>query len=382
MKINLKKIFVTVLIIVLVALILAGGIFADRYFDIKFLDKVFPKKSSAINLDRQILNEESVVISVAEEISPSVVTVSIQTPKKRVFSIDPFGGFSQTVQSGEPQDIGTGFIVSENGLIITNKHVVSVKDATYKVITKDNKEYDVKEISKDPLNDIAVIKIEASGLKPLVLGDSGNLKAGQFVIAIGTALGEFRHTVTTGVISGLGRGITTGSVYQGYVEELSNVIQTDAAINYGNSGGPLLNSAGQVIGVNVAIASGAQNIGFAIPINTVKDSLTQYEKDGKFSAKPFLGVKYQMVGLQTALMNKVPQGAYVIEVIEGSPAQKAGVLKDDIVTKLDGKDVLEKDGGLGKIVAEKKVGDKIDIEIWRNEETLKFSTVLTESPEE
>lgn len=381
-KINIKKISIVVLIIISVTFMLAGGVIADRFFDFKLLDKIFPKKSSVINLDRQILNEESVVISVAEEISPSVVTVSIQTPKKRVFSIDPFGGFSQSVQGGEPQDIGTGFIVSENGLIVTNKHVVSVKDATYKVITKDNKEYDVKNISRDPSNDIAVIKIEASGLKPLSLGDSENLKVGQFVIAIGTALGEFRHTVTTGVISGLGRGITAGSIYQGYVEELSNVIQTDAAINYGNSGGPLLNSAGQVIGVNVAIASGAQNIGFAIPINTVKDALIQYEKEGKFSAKPFLGVKYQMIGLQTALMNKVPQGAYVIEVIEGSPAQKAGVLKDDIVTKLDGKDVLEKDGGLAKIVAEKKVGDKIDIEVWRNEETLKFSTTLSESLEE
>ena len=381
-KFNLKHILVIFLIIVSVSAILVGGIIADRFFDIKILDKIFSKKTSIINLDNKILNEESVVISVVEEISPSVVTVSMQTPQKRVFSIDPFGGFSQSVQGGEPQDIGTGFIVSESGLIVTNKHVVSVAGATYKVITKDNKEFDVKEISRDPSNDIAVIKIDATGLKPLVLGDSGNLKVGQFVIAIGTALGEFRHTVTTGVISGLGRGITAGSIYQGYVEELSNVIQTDAAINYGNSGGPLLNSLGQVIGVNVAIASGAQNIGFAIPINTVKDALTQYEKEGKFNAKPFLGVKYQMISLQTALMNKVPQGAYVVEVINNSPAQKAGVKVDDIITKLDGKNITEKDETISKIVVGKKVGDKIHIEVWRNEETLKLSVTLTETPVE
>jgi len=381
-KFNLKHILVIFLIIVSVSVILVGGIIADRFFDIKILDKIFSKKTSIVNLDNKILNEESIVISVAEEISPSVVTVSMQTPPKRVFSINPFGGFSQSVQGGEPQDIGTGFIVSESGLIVTNKHVVSVAGATYKVITKDNKEFDVKEISRDPSNDIAVIKIDATGLKPLVLGDSGNLKVGQFVIAIGTALGEFRHTVTTGVISGLGRGITAGSIYQGYVEELSNVIQTDAAINYGNSGGPLLNLLGQVIGVNVAIASGAQNIGFAIPINTVKDALTQYEKEGKFNAKPFLGVKYQMISLQTALMNKVPQGAYVVEVINNSPAQKAGVLKGDIITKLDGKNITEKDETISKIVVGKKVGDKIDIEVWRNEETLKLLATLNETPVE
>jgi len=380
-KINIKKIIIPFVILLLIALAIIGGAILDRTLGIKLLDKIkyFQKKTSVINLDKNILNEESIVISVTEEMSPSVVTVSVVAPKKRVFSIDPFGGFSQSIQGGEPQDIGTGFTVSEDGLIVTNKHVVSQKEATYKVITKDNKEYDVVSISRDPSNDIAVIKIDATGLKPLELGESDNLKVGQFVIAIGTALGEFRHTVTTGVISGLGRGITAGSIYEGYVEELNNVIQTDAAINYGNSGGPLLNSLGQVIGVNVAIASGVQNIGFAIPINTVKTALVQYEKDGKFTARAFLGVKYQMIGLQTAIMNKVPQGAYVTEVIKGSSADNAGVKVNDIITKFDGKDVSEKDGGLSKLVSEKKVGDKIDIEVWRDEENIKLTATLSES---
>ncbi|MDP3994760.1 MAG: trypsin-like peptidase domain-containing protein [bacterium] len=145
--------------------------------------------------------------------SSSVVTVSIQTPARRVLQFNPFGGFSQSIEGGEDQDIGSGFIVSPDGLVITNKHVVSSVDAKYKVITKDGKEYEAIQISRDPSNDIAIIKIDPNGgeLKPVELGDSANFKVGQFVVAIGTALGEFRHTVTTGVISGLGRGITAGS---------------------------------------------------------------------------------------------------------------------------------------------------------------------------
>jgi S1-C subfamily serine protease len=231
-----------------------------------------------------------VVIDVADRASPSVVTVSVKTPRQRVLQFSPFGGFSEGFRGGEDQDIGSGFVVSENGLIVTNKHVVSDTSATYKVITKEDKEYEVKEISRDPSNDIAVLKIDASSLKPIELGDSSDLKVGQFVIAIGTALGEFRHTVTTGVVSGLGRGITAGSSFEGYVERLDNVIQTDAAINPGNSGGPLLNSAGQVIGINVAIAEGANNIGFAIPVNIVKEALKVFNSTGKFPAKAFLGL--------------------------------------------------------------------------------------------
>lgn len=215
-----------------------GGAIADRLWGFKPLDKLLPRLG--LRVDQRILTEESVVIDVAEKISPSVVTVSVQTPARRVLQFSPYGGFSQKIEGGTPQDIGTGFVVSTDGLIITNKHVVSQTGATYKVVTKDGKEYDAKEISRDPSNDIAIIKIDASGLKPLELGDSGNLKVGQFVIAIGTALGEFRQTVTTGVISGLGRGITAGSALEGYVEKLDDVIQTDAAINPGNSEDPFL----------------------------------------------------------------------------------------------------------------------------------------------
>jgi serine protease Do len=197
-------------------------------------------------------------------------------------------------------------------------------------------------------------------------------------IAIGTALGQFRETVTTGVVSGLGRGISAGSPLEGYVEQLDNVIQTDAAINPGNSGGPLLNSAGQVIGINVAVAQGAQNIGFAIPVNIVKDALTQFNKNGKFASKAFLGVQYQMISRQAAILNNVPQGALVTDVVSASPAEKAGIKTDDIITKVDGADINEGNGGLAGALSKKQSGDAVKITLWRDGSTQDITVTLTE----
>lgn len=381
---KLKKVNLRAVLILGAALIIAiasatGGILADRTYGVSVIDKLFPGLKRVTNsLQQKVVTEESVVIDVAEEVSPSVVTVSFTSPQRKVLQFDPFGGgLSQRTQGGDTQDIGTGFIVSKDGLIITNKHVVS-QDGKYKVITKNDTEYEVKEIQKDPNNDIAILKIDASNLTPLELGTSENLKVGQFVIAIGTALGEFRHTVTTGVISGLGRGIQAGSPLEGYVEELDNVIQTDAAINPGNSGGPLLNSAGQVIGVNVAVAQGAQNIGFAIPINTIKASLDEFNKTGKFPAKPYLGVSYQMLSQRTALLNNVPEGAYVVDVVSDSAADKAGIQQDDIITQFDGKELTDK-FTLADALKNKKPGDTVTLKVWRNTDTQDISVTLEEA---
>ena len=284
------------------------------------------------------------------------------------------------MEEGRVQDIGSGFVVSEDGLIVTNKHVVADPDFKYKVITKDNKEYEAVSISRDPANDLAIVKIDASGLVPMELGDSENLKVGQFVIAIGTALGEFRHTVTTGVISGLGRGITAGSPLEGFVEELDNVIQTDAAINPGNSGGPLLNYSGQVIGVNVAVAQGAQNIGFAIPVNTLKSALNQFSTDGGFPSKPLLGVQYQNITEQNAILNEVPQGAYVVDIVSGSAAEEAGIEVGDIIVEFDGKKIDE-DVSLSDLITEKKVGDRVGIKLFRDNESIDLTVTLKTSSE-
>lgn len=381
----IKKITVGLAILIVVIGSILGGAISDRLFGYRILDRFFPREGQLAPLitQQRVLTEESVVIDVAEKVSPSVVTVRA-SKEQSIFSpieIGPFG-FTLPQEKTEKieQDIGSGFIISADGLVVTNKHVVSDIQANYKIITKDDKTYEIEKIYRDPINDLAILKIEASGLKPVEMGDSDRLKVGQFVIAIGTALGEFRHTVTTGVISGLGRGITAGSPYEGYVEQLDNVIQTDAAINPGNSGGPLLNSAGQVIGINVAVVAGGENIGFAIPINVIKEAIENFNQTGQF-ARPFLGVRYRMISQDLALINKVPQGAYIVELVSGSPAEKAGIKEGDIITKFDGQLVREEEGGLAKLINQKKIGDKVKITVWREGKEIELEATLEEFSE-
>ena len=254
----------------------------------------------------------------------------------------------------------------------------------YQIITANDKKYDVTKIYRDPLNDIAILKIEPSQnngntLVPVPLGDSSNLQVGQFAIAIGTALGEFRNTVTTGVISGLGRGIQAGDQFQGFVEKLDNVIQTSAPINPGNSGGPLVNSSAQVIGVNTAVAQSGQNIGFALPINVIKDSVANFNQTGQFN-RPFLGISQQFITQQLALLNNVPSGAYIQSISAGSPAEKAGLKPGDIIVSFDRKRLDEKDNSLISLIAHKKIGDSVSLSYWRDNQTITTTVILTSAP--
>jgi serine protease Do len=336
-----------------------------------------------------VVSEESVTISDVKNVGPSVVTIVEETPpvQSQNLQFGPFGFFQfpqdqNQNQQPQSQNIGSGFIVSSDGLVVTSKHVVS-DSATYSVVTSANKSYAVQKIYKDPLNDIAILKINPAdnlgqSLKPVTFGDSSKLQVGQFVVAIGTALGEFTNTVTTGVISGLGRAITAGGQFQGYVENLNNVIQTDAAINPGNSGGPLVDSKGNVIGINTAIAQNGQNIGFALPINVVKDSLNNFNQSGQFN-RPYLGVTYNLLSKDVALLNNVVQGAYVQSVVTDSPADKAGVKAGDIITKIDGKSLVGNDI-LASIIASKKVGDTINLTIWRDGQTEDIKATLATAP--
>ncbi len=365
-----------VLIAAAVVLVLAGaatgGAISDRVFGYKILDRFWPRGDTVTNQNTKIvLNEENVVEKVAEQVSPSVVTVRIKTQVLQVQFFDPFGVFGQGAPQAKKveQDIGSGFVISADGLIVTNKHVVADTTAKYQIITNDDKTWEVTKIYRDPANDLAILKVEGGNFKPIAMGDSDKLKVGQFVIAIGTALGEFRHTVTTGVVSGLGRGITAGGPFEGAVERLDNVIQTDAAINPGNSGGPLLNSAGQVIGVNTAVSSQGQNIGFAIPINVISEAIDNFNRTGQFD-RPFLGVRYRVLDQKTALLNDVPQGAYVQEVVAGSPAEKAGIAQGDIITK-------PKD--LAAEIGRHKIGERMEIEVWRDGETRTLTVTLEEA---
>lgn len=333
---------------------------------------------------QNVVYEESVITKVIEESLPSVVTVGIvkTTQDSGFIQIDPFdlfGGFKQVPGQKRKidQNIGSGFIISSDGLIITNKHVVADTEAGYKIMTNDEKKYEVDKIYRDPLNDLAILKINASGLKALPLGDSSALKLGQIAIAIGTPLGEFTNTVTTGIISGLGRGITAGSPFEGAVEKLDNVIQTDAAISPGNSGGPLLNSKGQVTGVNAAIAQDGQNIGFAIPVNVVKELVDSFNKRGGSFDIPYLGIRYQMLDRKTAIANELVEGAYIQSIVEGSPAEKAGFKEEDIITEFGG--VKVKSGGkeeLNVLISEHKVGETVKVKLWRNGEVKEINVTL------
>lgn len=381
---NSKRMLVGVAVAVLLLGVATGGAVSDRLFGYKILDRWWPRDTSQKSEFRiqKILTEESVVIDVAEKVSPSVVTVGIKKTRVEFDPfLDPFGLFGQQERKIE-QDIGSGFIITSDGLIVTNRHVVADVEVKYRVITKDDQTLEVTKIYRDPANDLAILKVTPSadsGLKPVEMGDSSKLKVGQFVVAIGTALGEFRHTVTTGVISGLGRGITAGTPTALAVERLDNVIQTDAAINPGNSGGPLLNSAGQVIGVNTAVAAAGQNIGFAIPINVVKEAIDNFNQTGQFS-RPFLGVRYRLIDAQTAILNEVPQGAYVVEVIGESAADKGGIEAGDIITKIAGRKIAGDDeASLAREIAGHKIGETVQVEVWRDGDTKTVSVTLEEA---
>jgi len=362
-----------VLTILVIALLLAGafltGTFFNRLAGEPLWGSWWSKKAPVTSITNKIVQEESMIIDIAEKTSPAVVTIGI-SKLERFSTFNPFDPFSffETKEQQIEQDIGTGFIVDPKGLIITNKHVVSDLGAQYRVISADNQTYEVQNIYRDPSNDLAILKIEGQDLPTAELGNSDSLRVGQFALAIGTALGEFRHTVTTGVVSGLGRGIVAGSSFAGYVEELDNVIQTDAAINSGNSGGPLLNSAGQVIGINVAVAQGAQNIGFAIPINIAKSMLDNFYQTGEF-ARPFLGIRYSTITKEAAILNEIPEGAYVVEVITGSSAAEAGIQPGDIIIEIAGQKIKDGQEGVAEIVNKKRVGETVTIKIWRERET-------------
>lgn len=257
-----------------------------------------------------------------------------QVPKKQA-----------TPPKTEKQQVGggTGFIISEDGLVVTNKHVVADLEADYTVILSNGKKYPAKVLDRDPLNDVAVIKIEAQGLPSVKFGNSDEIKVGQTVIAIGNSLAQYSNSVTKGIVSGLGRKVVAGD-QAGSSEVLENVIQTDAAINPGNSGGPLINLSGEVIGINTAMNQSGQLIGFALPINSVKKAVDSVRKSGKI-VRAYLGVRYSMITPELVTKNnlKIKQGAIILKgqtqndlaVLPGSPADKAGLQENDIILSIN-----------------------------------------------
>jgi serine protease Do len=375
----------TVTLLVVIVLILILGV-SSGLFKVDPLNEYLqpPGSQDSPRNNIEFDSEESVVVSVVENSLSSVVTINIQktTASEDIVQFDPFNPFAPfNVQPGEEetieQNIGSGLLVESDEIVVTNRHVVADTDAEYSIITNDGKEYLAKKILRDPLNDLAIIEVEKTGIKPLELGDSDSLKLGQLAIAIGTPLGEFRNTVTTGVISGLGRGITAGSPFENYVERLDNVIQTDAAINPGNSGGPLLNSAGEVIGINTAVSQSGENIGFAIPSNVVKNLINNYKSSGGKISRPYLGIRYNVINKEAAVANEIVEGAHIIEVISGTGADTAGLQKGDIIQSIDGEQINE-DNDLSGIIREKSVGERLELSVWRNGKSFDVEVKLGE----
>jgi len=337
--------------------------------------------------DKEEPKEQPMAIAdVVEEVSPAVVSVIVSkyVPVVEEYYVNPFEDFEELFgrpfgfqipqyreKGKELQEVGggTGFIVSSDGLVITNKHVVYDEGAEYTIMTNDGKKYPAPVLARDPVQDIAVLKISASNLPTVKLGNSDNLRIGQTVIAIGNALGEFRNTVSVGVVSGLARSVM--AIGGGISEQLDEVIQTDAAINQGNSGGPLLNLYGEVIGINTAMASGAENIGFAIPVNKVKKVVNDIQTKGKISY-PLLGVRYILINETIARKNNlsVNYGALVIRgndpgevaVMPGSAADKAGIIENDIILEADGEKITT-ENPLSRMILKHNPGDKMILKI-------------------
>lgn len=351
------------------------------------------------------IDYEEAVIKAVESASKSVVSIVIsknlpiieQCPYNPFSNLSPdvrqfFGGgfeFSQPCQKGtklEKVGGGSGFIVSSDGLILTNKHVVVDVKAEYSVITYDGNKYEAKVLARDPAQDLAIIKIVATGLTPAKLGDSNSIKLAQTAIAIGYSLGEFSNTVSVGVISGLSRTITASGRGFG-TETIQGVIQTDAAINQGNSGGPLLNLKGEVIGVNTAIAFGAENVGFAIPINQAKRSIQSVKISGTIKV-PYLGVRYLVITPELAVNEKLPvnEGALIktsdanAAILLGSPAAKAGIKAGDIIMEIN-KEKLTTDKPLGNVIQKYDIGDVLTLKVRRGDAALELHATLEERPE-
>lgn len=355
-------------LLVILAVVFLGAFLYDKY--IYQGSKQVSQVNNSYDGNQTILTQEATVTSVSDKVSPSVVSIITNTTTRTYFGTTP------------SQAAGTGIIVSSDGYILTNRHVVNGATSV-QVITLDGEAYDnVSVVGTDPLNDVAYLKIkDGKDLPAATLGDSNTVRVGQSVVAIGNALGQYQNTVTSGIISGTGRPVQAGDANGNSVETLTDLFQTDAAINSGNSGGPLLNMTGQVIGINTAVAQDAQGIGFAIPINATKGTLKGVLA-GKGVQRAYLGVQYIPITPEVAKKYSLPvkQGAYVYgestsSVISGSPADKAGIKEKDIITKVNGA-AVGKNGGVSSLVGAYAPGETITIDIVRDGKNIELRVTL------
>ncbi len=343
--------------------------------------------------------EASDIVNVVADASPAVVSIvitkDVPVMERYIENFqNPFGGsfgIPQYRQNGtEEQEIGggSGFFISNDGYIVTNAHVVVDPEAKYTAFLSDGTKLEAEVVAADDVLDIAVLKVDGDDHPYLEFGDSANVRPGQSVIAIGNALGEFSNSVSVGVVSGLARSIVAYSG-RGESEDLVNIIQTDAAINSGNSGGPLLDLAGKVIGVNVAASLGsAENIGFALPANSVKDAVQSIKDNGRV-IRPYLGVRYLNVNSQVVDEENldIDHGAVIIAggnedepaVVPDSPAADAGLKEGDVITEINGQEIGQ-DLPLNLALRQFQVGDTIKLKVFRDGEELTVEVTLEEAP--
>jgi len=340
------------------------------------------------------MNKDLSIVEIAKKVCPAVITIVISKdlPKIEGFYLMPYGGqgimmpkFKQGKKEATKIGGGSGFLVSADGYLITSQHVVADPEADYTVILEPTKKYPAKVLARDPINDIAILKIEGKNFPFLDPEELSKVELGQEVVAIGNALGEFHDTVSSGIVSGLSRYIQASNGLGQQTEQLRGLIQTDAAINPGNSGGPLVNRQGRVIGINTAVVMGAQNIGFAIPIDYAIKDLIEVKKYGKI-LRPFLGIKYIILDKEIAGKNKitVDYGALVVRetlgepaVIKDSSADKAGLKEFDIVLEANGEKIDVKNP-LSRILHKCKISDEIKLKVLRNKKELNLEATLQE----
>jgi serine protease Do len=330
---------------------------------------------------------------IAKKVCPAVITIVISKdlPKLEGFYFLPFGGeeFFFPKFKGEKEKTkiggGSGFLISDDGYILTCNHVVSDPEADYTIIVDPEKKYPAKIVARDPLVDVAILKIDAKNLPYLTLGDSDKIELGEEVLAIGNPLGEFEDTISAGIVSGLSRKITPTASPFLKSSTLRGLIQTDAAINPGNSGGPLVNMKGEVIGINTAMIMGAENMGFAIPINYAKKIWEEVKKYGKIK-RPFLGIRYIILNEQIAKLHKLPKnyGALIVRetfgepaIIENSPAEKAGLKEYDIILEINGEKITE-ENPLADALSKCQIGQTIELKVFRENKEIVLNVKLTE----
>ncbi|MBI4256466.1 trypsin-like peptidase domain-containing protein [Candidatus Uhrbacteria bacterium] len=342
----------------------------------------------------ELIEEESATIAVVERVTPAVVSIVVKKERRELQSGSSsfFGGgyfFTEPLDNSSAAELveissGTGFFVTQDGYLLTNRHVVDEEGTSFFVVTNDGEELPATLVDVDPLQDIAILRVEGDAFATVTLGDSGDIRIGQTVIAIGNTLSEFRNTVTKGVVSGINRRVTAGDSYN--AEVIDQAIQTDAAINPGNSGGPLINLLGEVIGINTAVSFQGESVAFAIPINEAKRAVEDVQTYGRI-IRPWLGVRYVLVTpeVERDVEGTYEVGALIVSggqpgevgVFEGSPADLAGLKEEDVILAIDGEE-LTQDQALAERISDYRPGDRVVLTVLRGTEIMEVEVLLAE----